>query len=80
MATFAMIRKDILDRNEMPPISKGGYLPERFKNGVFLVVRDSTIESDEFNTKIRIHKYTFKVCGIDFEYFKTRKDAYEKRG
>jgi hypothetical protein len=79
MTTFAMVRKDLFDRCVVIPTSKG-VLPSQFMDSVFLVVRDASIEDDEFNTKIRVHRSTFKVVGIDFEYFQSRKEAYQKRG
>jgi hypothetical protein len=79
MATFAMVRKDLNDGETEIPTSKG-FLPSQFMDSVFLVINDEAIENDEFNTKICVNRSTFKVCGIDFEYYLSRKEAYEKRG
>ena len=79
MATFAMVRKDLAFRGVVIP-TENGVLPSQFMDAVFLVIRDDSLEGKEFNTKIRVHHSTFKVCGIDFEYFQSRKEAYQKRG
>ena len=79
MATFAMVRKDLAFQGVVIPTSKG-VLPSQFMDSIFLVIKDESIDKDEFNTKIRVNRSTFKVCGIDFEYFQSRKEAFEKRG
>lgn len=79
MATFAMVRKDLAFRGVVIPTSKG-VIPSQFMDSVFLVIKDDSIEHDEFNTKIRVNRSTFKVVGIDFDYFQSRKEVYEKRG
>jgi hypothetical protein len=79
MATFAMVRKDLAFQGVVIPTSKG-VLPNQFMDSVFLVIKDESITDAEFNTKIRVNRSTFKVCGIDFEYYLSRKEAYEKRG